>query len=108
MLKLLRVAHWRSYATASQRKSRLGKTLSLDHVSLASQMARRRLRHSETDTKLQFLQRSRALALYRTILRDTRRISDPTTRAETRRFARDEFERHRDVTDIVWAATSTI
>ncbi len=51
--------------------------------------------------RLQFLQRSRALALYRTILRGTRGINDPATRAETRRFARDEFERHRDVTDIV-------
>ena len=50
---------------------------------------------------VQFLQRSRALSLYRTILRATRRIGDPTTRAETRRFARDEFERHRNVTDLV-------
>ena len=48
-----------------------------------------------------FLQRSRALALYRTIVRGTRQISDPTTRAETRRFAREEFERHRAVTDLV-------
>lgn len=41
------------------------------------------------------------LALYRTIVRGTRQISDPTTRAETLRFARDEFERHREVTDLV-------
>jgi len=63
----------RSFATP-----RLGKTLSLDR----------------------FLQRARALALYRTILRSTRRIGDPAARAETRRFARDEFERHRAVADI--------
>ncbi|CAK7221217.1 hypothetical protein SCUCBS95973_004419 [Sporothrix curviconia] len=47
-----------------------------------------------------FLQRGRALALYRTIVRGTRQISDATTRAETLRFARDEFERHRGVTDL--------
>ncbi|KAF6814707.1 hypothetical protein CSOJ01_03930 [Colletotrichum sojae] len=67
----------RSYSNGPAR-SRLGKTLSLDH----------------------FLQRSRALSLYREIIRGTRRIADPTTRAESRRYARDEFERHRDVTDI--------
>ena len=42
----------------------------------------------------------RALALYRTVLRGTRHIDDPVTRAETRSFARAEFERHRGVTDI--------
>ncbi|KAF0327886.1 hypothetical protein GQ607_004717 [Colletotrichum asianum] len=67
----------RSYSNGPA-KSRLGKTLSLDH----------------------FLQRSRVLSLYREILRGTQRIADPTTRAESRRYARDEFERHRDVTDI--------
>lgn len=66
----------RSYATAS--RSRLGATLSLEH----------------------FLQRTRVLSLYRTVVRGTRRIQDPTTRAETMRFAREEFERHRNVTDI--------
>ncbi|KAI1138302.1 complex 1 protein-domain-containing protein [Hypoxylon sp. FL0543] len=68
----------RSYATAVPPKGRLGKTLSLDH----------------------FLLRSRALSLYRSIIRRTRQIKDPTTRAETRNFARAEFERHRHVTDI--------
>ncbi|KAI1806336.1 hypothetical protein F4811DRAFT_511761 [Daldinia bambusicola] len=67
----------RSYATSSP-KNRLGAALSLDH----------------------FLLRSRALSLYRRIIRSTRQISDPTTRAETRNFARGEFERHRNVTDI--------
>ncbi|KAK3904710.1 hypothetical protein C8A05DRAFT_13441 [Staphylotrichum tortipilum] len=73
-------ASWRSlrtYAT-SNRPSRLGKALSLDH----------------------FIQRTRALSFYRHILRSTRRIADPKTRAETRKFARDEFERHRGVTDL--------
>ncbi|KAK1964797.1 complex 1 protein [Colletotrichum sublineola] len=68
----------RSYSNGPA-KSRLGKkTLSLEH----------------------FLQRSRAISLYREIIRGTRRIADPNTRAESRRFAREEFERHRDVTDL--------
>lgn len=75
-LSLLRPAA-RSYATES-RRGRLGSTLSLDH----------------------FLQRSRVLSLYRTILRGTRRIDNPATRDETRSFARAEFERHRGVTDL--------
>ncbi|KAK4208131.1 complex 1 LYR protein [Rhypophila decipiens] len=66
----------RRYATAP--RSRLGAALSLDH----------------------FLQRSRALAFYRSILRATRRIQDPKTRAETRKHVRDEFERNRHVTDL--------
>ncbi|KXX79687.1 LYR motif-containing protein 2 [Madurella mycetomatis] len=47
-----------------------------------------------------FIQRARVLSFYRTILRSTRQITDPVTRAETRKFARDEFERHRGVTDL--------
>ncbi|KAH8887458.1 hypothetical protein GQ53DRAFT_726372 [Thozetella sp. PMI_491] len=79
-MPFLRRSAWaslRRYATSSPR-SRLGATLSLDH----------------------FLQRGRVLSLYRTIIRATRRIPDPTTQRETRKFARDEFERHRGVTDI--------
>ncbi|KAK4142876.1 uncharacterized protein C8A04DRAFT_37921 [Dichotomopilus funicola] len=69
---------WRPFRTfATDRKSSLGRTLSLD----------------------QFIQRTRVLSFYRHIIRGTRRISDPKTRAETRKFARDEFERHRGVTD---------
>lgn len=49
----------------------------------------------------QFIQRQRALSLYRSIIRGTRRISDPDTRFESARYARDEFERHRRVTDLV-------
>ncbi|KAL2755737.1 hypothetical protein ACRALDRAFT_1064242 [Sodiomyces alcalophilus JCM 7366] len=67
----------RNYSNAP-RKSRLGQTLSLDH----------------------FIQRSRALALYRDIIRGTARISDDSTKKETRQYVRTEFERHRDVTDI--------
>ncbi|KAG7284043.1 hypothetical protein NEMBOFW57_010403 [Staphylotrichum longicolle] len=69
---------FRSYATTG-RKSRLGPALSLEH----------------------FIQRTRVLSFYRSILRRTRRIADPKTRAETRKFARDEIERHRGVTDLV-------
>ncbi|KAI1109781.1 complex 1 LYR protein [Nemania sp. NC0429] len=47
-----------------------------------------------------FLQRARVLALYRAVLRGTRRIGDPATRSETRGFARAEFERHRGVADL--------
>ncbi|QGI59217.1 hypothetical protein CEK27_001342 [Fusarium fujikuroi] len=49
----------------------------------------------------QFIQRGRVLAFYRTILRGTKKIADPTTRAESRKYARDEFERRRNVTDAV-------
>lgn len=49
----------------------------------------------------QFLQRSRVLSFYRTIIRGTRSIADPATRRETQGFARAEFERHREVTDLV-------
>ncbi|KAF5721074.1 LYR motif-containing protein [Fusarium mundagurra] len=47
----------------------------------------------------QFIQRGRVLAFYRTILRGTKKIADPRTRAESRKYARDEFERRRNVTD---------
>ncbi|CAH0029480.1 unnamed protein product [Clonostachys rhizophaga] len=47
-----------------------------------------------------FLQRSRTLAFYRTILRGIKRIQDPATKAESKKYARDEFERHRNVTDL--------
>ncbi|KAH8129826.1 hypothetical protein ACSS6W_004812 [Trichoderma asperelloides] len=78
MIPGIRLLHLsRGYAT-KRPASRLKPTISLDH----------------------FLQRSRALALYRTIWRRTGRIADPQTRAESRKYARDEFERHRNVTDI--------
>jgi hypothetical protein len=52
-------------------------------------------------TKKQFLQRSKALALYRRILRDCKRIPDAQSRAETKRFVREDFERNRGVRDLV-------
>ncbi|KAK5659261.1 hypothetical protein OQA88_1353 [Cercophora sp. LCS_1] len=86
----------RKYATGS--RARLGgATLSLEHVRPTPTATAQR----SIDLVRQFLQRVRVLSLYRTILRATRRIPDLKTRAETRRFARDEIERHRDVTDIV-------
>ncbi|ORY57872.1 complex 1 LYR protein [Pseudomassariella vexata] len=71
---------WRlqNYATIAPKGARLGTALSLDH----------------------FLLRARVISLYRTILRGTKHIADPTTRTETRGFARAEFERHRGVTDL--------
>lgn len=39
--------------------------------------------------------------MYRTILRGTKNIKDTKTREESRKYARDEFERHRGVTDLV-------
>ncbi|KAI3557800.1 complex 1 protein [Colletotrichum abscissum] len=76
----------RRYSTRPAR-SRLGKkALSLDHV--------------RTIAIILSLHRSRVISLYREIIRGTRRIADPNTRAESRRYARDEFERHRDVTDL--------
>ncbi|KAJ1324395.1 LYR motif-containing protein [Microdochium nivale] len=63
---------------AGRKPARLGKTLSLEH----------------------FLQRSRTLALYRAICRGCGRIQDPTLRRETLSFARAEFERHRQISDL--------
>ncbi|KAF4504265.1 hypothetical protein G6O67_008438 [Ophiocordyceps sinensis] len=47
-----------------------------------------------------FLQRAKVVAFYRAILRATGRIAHAPTRAETRKLARDEFERHRHVKDL--------
>ena len=51
---------------------------------------------------LQFLQRSKALALWRSIVRGSRRIADEKTKKETLDFAREEFKRNKDKTDIVY------
>ena len=72
----------RSYATStpSERQSRFPKNkvpLSLDH----------------------FLIRHRVLALYRSIVRGCLEIPSPT-KEEMRIYAREEFERHRDVEDL--------
>ncbi|KAH8594695.1 hypothetical protein B0O99DRAFT_624435 [Bisporella sp. PMI_857] len=68
----------RTYATAANRPSRLGKTIGLDH----------------------FLQRAKALALWRSIVRGCRRIDDPRKREETLGYAREEFKRNKTVEDI--------
>ncbi|KAF1954037.1 complex 1 lyr protein [Byssothecium circinans] len=71
----------RAYATvASPSRLRLrGKTpMSLDH----------------------FIQRQRALALWKDIVRSTASISDVATKKEMRDFARTEFARHRHETDL--------
>ncbi|KAL6863015.1 hypothetical protein ACO1O0_003259 [Amphichorda felina] len=81
------LAFSRGYAT-HRRASRLNGALSLDHLQANSHF------------REQFLQRQRALSLYRTILRGTKNIRDPATKAESRHFAREEFERHRNVTDL--------
>lgn len=57
-------------------------------------------------TILKFIQRTRVISFYRTILRGTKHIADAQTKAESRRYARDEFERHRNVTDLVCGADS--
>ncbi|KAI9743552.1 MAG: hypothetical protein M1818_002867 [Claussenomyces sp. TS43310] len=51
-------------------------------------------------SRKQFLQRSRAIALWRQIVRGTRKISDEATRCEMRQMAREEFVRNRHITDI--------
>ncbi|KEY65123.1 hypothetical protein S7711_04213 [Stachybotrys chartarum IBT 7711] len=48
----------------------------------------------------QFIQRGRVISFYRTVMRGINRIGDAQTRAESRRYARDEFERHRHVKDV--------
>lgn len=47
-----------------------------------------------------FIQRQRALALWKDIVRSTVSISDRDMREEMLRFARAEFEKHRHVTDL--------
>ncbi|KAH7391691.1 hypothetical protein BKA66DRAFT_568106 [Pyrenochaeta sp. MPI-SDFR-AT-0127] len=47
-----------------------------------------------------FIQRQRALALWRDIVRSTSNIPNEATRKDMRQFARSEFEQHRQVTDL--------
>ncbi|KAL1587457.1 hypothetical protein WHR41_03847 [Cladosporium halotolerans] len=47
-----------------------------------------------------FVQRGRALALWRDIVRSTNKVPPSSTRTELLDFARAEFERHRHVNDI--------
>ncbi|KAL1961016.1 hypothetical protein VTO42DRAFT_4904 [Malbranchea cinnamomea] len=48
----------------------------------------------------QFIQRQRAIGLWREIVRATQKVSNPTTRKELRDYARQEFERNRHVSDL--------
>jgi hypothetical protein len=50
---------------------------------------------------LKFIQRQRALALWREIVRSTANIPEEGARKDMRQFARAEFEQQRGVTDIV-------
>jgi hypothetical protein len=93
----------RRYATiASRPASRLrarGKSpVGLDHVLL--HLSRPTLAIRLT-TVAQFIQRQRALALWREIVRSTGNIPEEGARRDMRQFARAEFEQHRSVTDIV-------
>lgn len=47
-----------------------------------------------------FLLRQRALSLYRDIIRSCRRLPDGQARAEMQSYAREEFERQKEVTDL--------
>lgn len=49
----------------------------------------------------QFIQRQRALALWREIVRSTANIPEEGARKDMREFARAEFEQHRNVDDLV-------
>ena len=71
----------RSYATTSPRVSQRPPSKKSPSLSLSH-----------------FLLRQRALSLYRTIIRACYKIP-PSTREEMKRYAREEFERHRDVND---------
>jgi Complex 1 protein (LYR family) len=49
----------------------------------------------------QFLQRQRVLSLWREIVRATNKIPLSNTRNEMRQYARQGFERNRNVTDLI-------
>ncbi|KAK6508495.1 hypothetical protein TWF506_010583 [Arthrobotrys conoides] len=49
---------------------------------------------------MQWIQRSRVLALWREILRTVRHIEDPATREEMRSWARHEFKRNKNVEEM--------
>ncbi|KAG9240454.1 hypothetical protein BJ878DRAFT_430266 [Calycina marina] len=69
---------YRCYTTAARRPNYLGKTVDLDH----------------------FLQRKKAIALWRSIVRGCKKIEDKSTKQDTLKFAREEFRRNKDVEDI--------
>ncbi|KAJ5631480.1 uncharacterized protein N7484_011580 [Penicillium longicatenatum] len=51
-----------------------------------------------------FIQRQRVLALWREIVRALNKIPPSATRSELHSYARQEFERHRDVKDVTGKA----
>ncbi|KAL8701660.1 MAG: hypothetical protein Q9201_004792 [Fulgogasparrea decipioides] len=68
--------------------------------SLASVQSSPRARQRRLPTLAQFLLRNRVIALYRSIIRATNQIPHSSAiRAEMKKFARDEFERQRGITD---------
>ncbi|KAJ5895184.1 Complex 1 LYR protein [Penicillium taxi] len=54
-----------------------------------------------------FIQRQRSLALWREIVRVLIKIPPSSTRDELRSYARDEFERHRNLTDLCLTFSKT-
>jgi hypothetical protein len=101
------------YATIASGKALRGKgpALTLEHVSdlrtqalgaLVRTRFRQQARNLSINVKIQFLQRSRALALWRDVVRATNKISpELSTKYELRVFARAEFERNKFVHDLV-------
>ncbi|ODM24236.1 hypothetical protein SI65_01826 [Aspergillus cristatus] len=47
-----------------------------------------------------FIQRQRVLGLWREIVRALNKIPNSSTKVELRNYAREEFDRHRNVTDL--------
>ncbi|CAI7639865.1 unnamed protein product [Penicillium discolor] len=47
-----------------------------------------------------FIQRQRVLSLWREIVRALIKVPPSSTRTELHKYARDEFERHREVSDV--------
>ena len=100
----------RTYATAAKRPSRLGKTVDLDHVRVSPIAPLPKFHPPAADFNwtVQFLQRNKAIALWRSIVRGCRRIENQNTREDTLKFAREEFRRNRNVEDIVCQFSSSI
>ncbi|KAJ5791601.1 uncharacterized protein N7518_008612 [Penicillium psychrosexuale] len=48
-----------------------------------------------------FIQRQRVLSFWREIMRALIKVPPSSTRTELHKYARDEFERHRNVSDLV-------
>lgn len=65
-----------------------------------AQSATPKARQKRLPTLAQFLLRNRVISLYRSIVRATNQIPpSSSTRAEMKKFARDGFEQHREVTE---------